>query len=79
MALPVRTWTWKPHKAITIEITKEPGHGPHVDLCAQGAVTIEELDRVIEELTAARREAVALGIVPVDTVKDGGAVPSGDG
>jgi hypothetical protein len=45
---------WKPHKSILIEVSKEPGGAPWLNLCGQGAATLEQVDGVIAALREAR-------------------------
>ena len=54
----VQTWLWKPHKAISIEITKEPGAEPYLDLAGQG--TPDDVEATLERLIIEANEALVL-------------------
>ncbi|MCP5020508.1 MAG: hypothetical protein GY930_01920 [bacterium] len=59
--LPTRTWNWRCHKSIRIEITAQPGCEPYVDICNQGDLGYVDgsdkghsLERIAAEFLAAR-------------------------
>lgn len=54
----VQTWLWKPHKAISIEITKEPRFGPYLDLAGQGQP--DNVEETLERLIIDANEALVL-------------------
>ena len=54
----VQTWLWKPHDAITISITKEPGFGPDLDLAGHGEPF--DVEETLERLIIEANEALVL-------------------